>query len=1077
MNKNKISFITCVTDNDVYQESLHYVSQLKIPEDYEMECISIENPKSIAMAYNEAMAATDAKYKVYLHQDVFILNKSFIEDCINIFNNDSNIGMIGMVGTNAIPTNGIWQDSKHKYGKVFSNHSGLMKEIIYKETEGKFNEVDILDGFIMITQYDIPWREDVFDGLWFYDAAQSIEFKRSGYKVVVPSISKPWCIHDCGAENVESSFDEYRKSFLNTYYKDIYPLVSILIPTYNRPEYFKIALDSAINQTYKNLEIIIGDDSTDNETEELVKKHYLDEYPNIIYYHNVNNLGQFDNDLKLMDMSKGEYVNFLMDDDLFELNKIEKMMGYFINDIDREIALITSHRGIIDDKGTNKGIFAGTDSVFKTDTTISGAELADFVIANNYNCIGEPTTVLFRRSMLIEPFGVFNNRKYECNVDQASWFNLLSQGKAVFIAEILSYFRIHDNQQLGSTKMKLLGAVDYIHEVLTAKQKGFLQKNEEYLRALRNSQLYSESVMRDYQPDEKDSYGCEYKQLLAIYEKLNEELMVTSNSNAIKSENYPLVSILIPAYNQTKYLIEALESAINQTYRNIEIIIGDDSTTNEVEEFVKPYLNKYTNIRYFKNARTEMDYGLSNLIRLMAECKGEYINFLFHDDKFHIEKIEKMMKYYKTRKDISLVTSHRQLIDEEGKFLPDNGATQRLFDKDTIIDGHQLSLFCLENLTNFIGEPSTVLFNKSLIDEFGWYNKRRYTKNIADLATWFQLLETGNAVYISESLSFFRQHGEQNSHNQEINLWGITEWHDLIVDSYERNIISNAIKYKKILATWFNLFNPRIASIMFKEISLEVNNKLKKVFTSTMDTLFSVENYQYKCIICNNLLDEFLPYKGEISKDLDVYQLVGSDVTNFSCPHCECHDRERHLVMYFNHLNLWRFMKDKNVLHIAPERYIRQIITNIGTANYICGDLYPNDKGVTKIDITNIQFKDESFDMIICNHVLEHIEVDHIAMKELFRVLKTGGYAVLQTPFSPIINTSYEDKNIATPADRLSKYGQEDHVRIYGLDLFKRLENVGFILKTVKNYEIFSNEECIKYGVNGKEDLILLTKN
>ncbi|KAB3526640.1 glycosyltransferase [Alkaliphilus serpentinus] len=1076
MNKNKFSFITCVTDQDVYQESLYYISQLKIPENLEVECISIDNPKSIAMAYNEAMAASDAKYKVYLHQDVFIINKGFIEDCINLFNSDSNIGMIGMVGAKAIPTSGIWKDSKHKYGKVFKNHSGFMKEIVYNDIEGLYNEVDILEGFIMITQYDIPWRNDVFNDLWFYDAAQSIEFKRAGYKAVIPNISIPWCIHDCGAENVDNRFEEYRKSFINTYYRDMYPLVSILIPTYNRPDYFKIALDSAINQTYKNIEVIIGDDSTNNETEELVKKHYLNKYPNITYYHNERNLGQFDNDLKLMDMCKGEYVNFLMDDDLFELTKIEKMMSYFINDIDREIALITSHRGIIDEKGNNKGLFGDTDSVFKTDTIIHGTELADFVIANNYNCIGEPTTVLFRKSMLIEPFGVFNDRKYECNVDQASWFNLLSQGKAIFIAEILSYFRIHDNQQLGSTKMKLLGAVDYIHEVLTANQKGFLQKNEEYLKALRNSQLYSESVMREYQPDEKDGYKNEYNQLQDIYKQLNEELKRTSNSEGISRKDLPLVSILIPAYNQTKYLKEALESAINQTYSNIEIIIGDDSTTNVVEEFIKPYLSQYSNITYFRNQREEMDYGLSNVIRLMAECKGEYINFLFHDDVFHITKIEKMMKFFTTRRDISLVTSHRQLIDEEGKFLPDNGATQRLFDKDTIIDGHQLSLFCLENLTNFIGEPSTVLFKRTLLDEgFGFINGHLYL-NISDLSTWIALLKKGNAVYISESLSYFREHNSQNSKKNEIYLIGICNWKEIIDACYKMNIINTNMEYINLLSKWFKCFSGQLNELKFKYIKSHIRERLNLAFSDAINKIIEDKQYPHKCVICSNDVEKFVPYRLHVSESLAKYNIIGSDVENFSCPICGGHDRERHLVMYFNELKIWEKIYNRNILHIAPEDKIKELVKKHNPNNYIQGDLFPNKADIIRIDITSIQFEDETFDVIICNHVLEHIIDDLAAMKELYRVLKKGGIAILQTPYSPLLKDSFEDEKITKSEDRLKYFGQEDHVRIYGLDFFDRLKRAGFQLNIISNDEIFNDETCIEYGVNPREDLILATK-
>ncbi len=129
------------------------------------------------------------------------------------------------------------------------------------------------------------------------------------------------------------------------------PLVSILIPTYNRPHYFKIALESALAQTYSNIEIIVGDDSTNNETEKLIYRDYLHKHKHITYIRNPSTLGQFHNALMLLEQSNGEYINFLMDDDIFYNNKIEKMMFYFQKDLDQNLALITSYRTWINDDG------------------------------------------------------------------------------------------------------------------------------------------------------------------------------------------------------------------------------------------------------------------------------------------------------------------------------------------------------------------------------------------------------------------------------------------------------------------------------------------------------------------------------------------------------------------------------------------------------------------------------------------------------------------------------------------------------------------------------------------------------
>lgn len=285
MNEKKVCFIACVNNKEEYNEALYYINNLEIPEGYTIECISVENAKSMTHGYNEAMKQTDAKYKVYLHQDTYIINKRFIYDILEIFNTDDKIGLIGVIGAK-MPTNGIWWDSKNRIGKVYESHTGKMDLLSFDDFEETYCEAEVVDGLLMATQYDISWREDIFDGWHYYDASQCVEFIKSGYKVVISKQDKPWVQHDCGIVNIKNGFEYYRNIFLDEYSTYLYPLVSVLIPTYNRPHYFKEALDSVINQTYRNIEIIIGDDSTNNETEELVRNQYLYKYPNIKYYHN-----------------------------------------------------------------------------------------------------------------------------------------------------------------------------------------------------------------------------------------------------------------------------------------------------------------------------------------------------------------------------------------------------------------------------------------------------------------------------------------------------------------------------------------------------------------------------------------------------------------------------------------------------------------------------------------------------------------------------------------------------------------------------------------------------------------------
>jgi ubiquinone/menaquinone biosynthesis C-methylase UbiE len=118
---------------------------------------------------------------------------------------------------------------------------------------------------------------------------------------------------------------------------------------------------------------------------------------------------------------------------------------------------------------------------------------------------------------------------------------------------------------------------------------------------------------------------------------------------------------------------------------------------------------------------------------------------------------------------------------------------------------------------------------------------------------------------------------------------------------------------------------------------------------------------------------------------------------------------------------------------------------------------------IIKADITNIPFEDNSFDIIICNHVLEHIPDDRLAMSELYRVMKKGAWAILQVPIDYNRETTYEDFTITTPEGREKFFGQNDHVRIYGRDYPDRLKSVGFSVMEDDFIKSFSEEEISKF--------------
>lgn len=214
MNDKKICFIMCVNNEDYMEEQIAYLNHLQVPEGYEIDVLNVHGAASMTSGYNEAMKASDAKYKVYLHQDTFIINKNFIADLLEVFQDDQ-IGLVGMVGAPKMPENAImWND--FRCGKLYYSMIYQAGISVIGEISGKYMEVEAVDGFLMATQYDIEWREDIFRKWDFYDVSQSFEFRKKGYKVVVPNMETPWCIHDDGFFDLKNYYVE-RKKFLKEY--------------------------------------------------------------------------------------------------------------------------------------------------------------------------------------------------------------------------------------------------------------------------------------------------------------------------------------------------------------------------------------------------------------------------------------------------------------------------------------------------------------------------------------------------------------------------------------------------------------------------------------------------------------------------------------------------------------------------------------------------------------------------------------------------------------------------------------------------------------------------------------------
>jgi SAM-dependent methyltransferase len=233
------------------------------------------------------------------------------------------------------------------------------------------------------------------------------------------------------------------------------------------------------------------------------------------------------------------------------------------------------------------------------------------------------------------------------------------------------------------------------------------------------------------------------------------------------------------------------------------------------------------------------------------------------------------------------------------------------------------------------------------------------------------------------------------------------------------------------------------------------------------------------CPACNGRLRFYLAFRGGSSK-IPVFfrglSMVGSDVDNFECPACGATDRDRHLLLYLRASGLLEKVSGCRVVHFAAEPAIETEVRALGPASYLRCDLYPRDSQSQQVDITRMPFADSSVDLLIANHVLEHVEDDVCALREIHRVLRPGGLAILQTPYSEVLTDTWEDRGIVDPQARFHAFGQEDHVRVYGRNIATRFSTTGLVSRIRSHSELLPDIDCRSAGVNPGEPFLLFQR-
>jgi glycosyltransferase involved in cell wall biosynthesis len=262
-----------------------------------------------------------------------------------------------------------------------------------------------------------------------------------------------------------------------------------------------------------------------------------------------------------------------------------------------------------------------------------------------------------------------------------------------------------------------------------------------------------------------------------------------------------LVSVLMPTFNGERYLAEALRSALQQTYEELEVIVCDDGSSDATREIARAFAAEDPRVHVHVN---EARLGVvANFERCLALASGPYVKYLMQDDRLEPPAVERLLDALLEADDIVLATSKRTRIDAHGQPLPDGPEGRSPYARDTLVDGRVLGDMVLEENLNLIGEPSAVLFRRSALGEAIPFSlggaPYRY---LADLALWLTLLGRGRAAYLVEPLSRFRHHADQDSGVRANMIVSVLEWQRLHREARALGFLTSDAAWERACRRW-----------------------------------------------------------------------------------------------------------------------------------------------------------------------------------------------------------------------------------------------------------------------------------
>ncbi len=706
MNEYKFQFIICSNNEDFLEECITYISLLEVPKEYSVDVISILEAVSMTAGYNEGMGASDAKYKIYLHQDVFIIYRKFLYALLDIFESDPQIGMIGMVGSPKMPSCGImWYGAREGGGYGLIPLQKPYEEYEYSLEDG-LHEVEAIDGFIMITNQDILWREDLFDGWDFYDVSQSFEFRKQGLKIVVPEQVSPWCKHDDGFISL-SCYDQYRQGFLKEYKRMLNPVTE---DGENAPE------DIAVY---------------------------------VIVYHENAAAGE----LALAERIREEFDR--------EGNAV-----YFIGIGEKD-----TYAGCID------SFYAFRPDVI---ITVNGAGFT--LVRENgellYNalyceCIHVLANTPWRYGHVLTKRMNFTSTVVVPDPVARNYIETYCENipKVICRPKLKKFMDGEDRKKIKSR----LGSQPEVYQKIA----GVL------LDRYRKGHGAFETLLEKYLKERGMAVNDdEFADLLIQMKDVAEYIQTVE-----EGEKRPLVSVIIPTYNREKVLKRAMESVLNQSYGNLELIIADDCSDDQTEELVRGMMEKDGRIRYVKGKQNLGPAGARNLGASVAE--GDYIAFNDSDAVWKEGKLEKQLAVFEKHpeKEIGLVFHAYELAGKDG--------TQVCHPFEETPEDFKNETMMVHLLSEPLADTSAMMIPSKVWKEVGGFDEE--LRNLEDYDLSLRIAEKYEVIYVHDPMIITYYSEASVSQNWQE---GVKAYFN-ILERFEKHYRDlEILKWKRIFQMW-----------------------------------------------------------------------------------------------------------------------------------------------------------------------------------------------------------------------------------------------------------------------------------